>query len=400
MPENLKVYVGIPCEGWIHKSIGEILICILEDKKGYDLGFEFRQAKPIDGNRNGLVKNALNGGYDYLLMCDYDNPPTRNPLDLVELDKDVIILPTPIWKCDEYYKYRGANPIVWNVFDKIPGEDMWKGHIPDEIGLEEVDAGGTGCVLIARRVLEKVRPAFIREWDEDGIQTISSDILFCRRAKDAGFEIWAHFGYPCHHFKPTDLIQVNNTLEWRDIRHARQENKNTAAYWDEEWRNREERQIPPYDTILECLRLIEPRNGAAVRVLDFGCGRGDLLQRIRDEVPTVSAAGIDFSEEAVRICRERGLEATVGEVPEGRWDVIVSTEVLEHLDDDIAMLRRFFEHSDHVIYSVPNNCLPPGLEREHRRVYTAGQCREITPYCRHVIPVSDGDYLVVTAQRV
>jgi len=398
LSKSLKIYVGIPCEGWIHKSIGEILVYLLEDKKGYDLGFEFRQAKPIDGNRNGLVKNCLGGGFDYLLMIDYDNPPSRNPLELVELDKDVMILPTPIWKTGEYYNYRGANPIVWNVFDKLPGEDMWKNHDMQAPGLEEIDAGGTGCCLIARRVLEKVRPAFMRKWSEDGIQSVGSDILFCDRAKAAGFEIWTHYGYPCHHFKPTDLIQVNNTLEWRDIRHARAENRNTPSYWDEEWRKRPERMIPPYDTIVAHLGRIEPQNGT-IRVLDFGCGRGDLLSRIRDEVPAAVAAGIDFSAEAVRICRERGLEASIGETPVGKWDVIVCTEVLEHLDDDIAMFEAFFEHTDHVIYSVPNNCLPPGLEKEHRRVYTVGQCREITPYVREVIPVDEGNYLVVTAKK-
>jgi len=127
------------------------------------------------------------------------------------------------------------------------------------------------------------------------------------------------------------------------------------------------------------------------RTLDFGCGRGDLLAMLED------GEGMDLSEQAVKVCTERGLVASVGSIPVGHWGTIVATELLEHLDDDKAMLETFFEHTDRVIYAVPHNCLPPGLEPEHRRVYTQEYVRQITPYFK--TSWNYYDYLVVLAER-
>jgi len=69
------------------------------------------------------------------------------------------------------------------------------------------------------------------------------------------------------------------------------------------------------------------------RLLDVGCGTGANLLALRDRaVP----AGIDFSPEAVRWCRGRGLadtavaSAAALPFPEGRFDVALSCDVLCH----------------------------------------------------------------------
>jgi O-antigen chain-terminating methyltransferase len=71
-------------------------------------------------------------------------------------------------------------------------------------------------------------------------------------------------------------------------------------------------------------------------VLDIGCGRGEFLEVMREiDVP---ARGIDLSAESVAQCRDKGLEAEVADLfaflsaqPDGEFDGILSSQVVEHL---------------------------------------------------------------------
>ena len=150
----------------------------------------------------------MEGDYNYWLSIDADNPPIDNPLDLVELDKDIIGLPTPVWHFTE--KKKGERPIYWNAYDYVPEEDAYKEHLP-RTGLQKVDAIGTGCFLIARRVFEnpEMRKApFERKLLEDGRVNKGNDISFCERARGQGFEIYSHYDYPCMHFNELELNEV------------------------------------------------------------------------------------------------------------------------------------------------------------------------------------------------
>src|SRR3989304_3136115 len=131
-------------------------------------------------------------------------------------------------------------------------------------------------------------------------------------------------------------------------------------------------------------------------VLDFGCGRGDLMEYIK--ATSKSVYGIDISSSAIEIVHQRNMPGHVATVvTDSKWDIIVCTEVLEHLDNDKEMLENFFEHTDCVVYTVPENCLPPGLEKEHRRVYTERHITEITPFLKEIHVIDD--YYLVIAYR-
>jgi SAM-dependent methyltransferase len=86
--------------------------------------------------------------------------------------------------------------------------------------------------------------------------------------------------------------------------------------------------------------------GSAVRVLDAGCGTGALLSGLQRNC---RAVGIDFSELALGLCRERGagslVRGSVSTLPFGdrTFDLVVSLDVLYHdfVEDDIAALKEF-----------------------------------------------------------
>jgi SAM-dependent methyltransferase len=71
-------------------------------------------------------------------------------------------------------------------------------------------------------------------------------------------------------------------------------------------------------------------------VLDLGCGRGEALALLRDH--GIAGRGVDASARMVELCRERGVEAEVGDlfamlagVPEASLGGVVSFHVVEHL---------------------------------------------------------------------
>ena len=84
-------------------------------------------------------------------------------------------------------------------------------------------------------------------------------------------------------------------------------------------------------------------------VVDVGCGTGVLLRACRDL--GMKASGLEYSEAALAICHKRGIDARKfdieSEIPGGvRADLVVSTEVAEHLQE------RFADHFVDLLCSI------------------------------------------------
>lgn len=173
---------------------------LVATEKRYNIDMAFSSAQPITNNRNQIATRFLERGYDYLLMLDDDNVPTFNPLDFVEHDLDILGFPYPTWRA-------GSEPPL-----------QWIPQSPEDNGaILEVDWVGTGCVLIARRVLQAFadmgEPPFMDDFDARGWRTDGEDIHFCRRAKDFDFTTCLHLAHPIWHFKSVELTQLSKWLE-------------------------------------------------------------------------------------------------------------------------------------------------------------------------------------------
>lgn len=96
------------------------------------------------------------------------------------------------------------------------------------------------------------------------------------------------------------------------------------------------------------------------RILEVGCGCGDLLQVL--ERKGYQGIGIDISEEALAVAasglsggRIAVARCTPGELHE-EFDVVVASEVMEHYQDDALFLRQLGERlrdGGHLLLTVP-----------------------------------------------
>jgi len=121
-----------------------------------------------------------------------------------------------------------------------------------------------------------------------------------------------------------------------------------------------------------------PPRGA--EILDVGTSTGTNLRLLR-ELGFHHVHGIDQSPEAVRFCSEKGLgRVELGDVcalpfADGRFDLVLATDIIEHVDDDLWALRelhRVLKPGSSLLLTVPTFRLLWGLQDEvshHRRRY-------------------------------
>jgi SAM-dependent methyltransferase len=116
--------------------------------------------------------------------------------------------------------------------------------------------------------------------------------------------------------------------------------------------------LPPF---LRRLMFKKP----APRVLDFGCGFGQMLHALK-EAGITTAEGIDIEPAAIRFCRERGFVCTdAAESPEfyrecaGSFDFVLMSHVLEHFPKEqvipqLEKLKGLLKPGGALIVMVPN----------------------------------------------
>lgn len=113
------------------------------------------------------------------------------------------------------------------------------------------------------------------------------------------------------------------------------------ASWEHRWNDM--RRYGPTGRHLR--RIINDMIGALPydTVLDAGCGQGLLLSALMPLRPQARYAGVDFSDKALEVARQRapGAELSRLDITQGhldrRYDLVLCTDVVEHLkDDDVA----------------------------------------------------------------
>ena len=106
--------------------------------------------------------------------------------------------------------------------------------------------------------------------------------------------------------------------------------------------------------------LIAAAGAKGGRLLDVGCGRGDLVQAAQEL--GWDAEGLDSDPVAVASARHRGWRISLGSIagqqyPADHFDVIVMSHVIEHLADPVAVLEqchRILKPGGRLVLATPN----------------------------------------------
>ena len=180
----------------------------------------------LSKQRNRVVKQFLDGTKsDWLLLIDSDEQLSLEAFDkLLETahDKERPVVAGLVFAGFgiEGAPYPKPVPAIF--------QDAPEGFLPlykyDKNSVFEIDAAGTGCLLIHRSVLEKMRetadknqgPDWCWFWDGpvDG-NWIGEDLLFCRRIRALGFPIYVNTGAILPHQKSYWLDERHHHL-WKD----------------------------------------------------------------------------------------------------------------------------------------------------------------------------------------
>ena len=91
--------------------------------------------------------------------------------------------------------------------------------------------------------------------------------------------------------------------------------------------------------------MVKARIGRESRILEVGCSGGLLMEQLR-RAGFGQVQGIDISDDAIELCREKGLSAQVMDAQkldfaDASFDLVTASDVLEHLADDAGALREW-----------------------------------------------------------
>lgn len=147
--------------------------------------------------RNEIVQKFLATDKDVLVMVDDDVIPPKHFLQIVipitDGDFDVVAACVPIM--------RPGTVFMPNLF--VRSGDGYDPHMEAyrSEGVTEMDAVGTGCIAIARKVLadNHMKAPFRPKLHKDGTWHVGEDVNFCERAKARGYRVAADLGVWCEH---------------------------------------------------------------------------------------------------------------------------------------------------------------------------------------------------------
>ena len=185
-------------------------------------------------------------------------------------------------------------------------------------------------------------------------------------------------------------------------------NVNSKEYWDRVWQaeglhTRNEEEL--HAAILELVP-------DGVRVVDVGCGNGQLIRKLIRDRRSV-CTGVDISEVALlALRRELGittLQTTLPAIPAPgeSFAVAICSECLEHLDrpgETVAEMHRIVKEGGRLILTVPDGCIWK-KGGEHVQEFTPADAvnllrhrvREV--HLRTLIDAGGWPYLVVWGDR-
>src|ERR1044072_26072 len=110
---------------------------------------------------------------------------------------------------------------------------------------------------------------------------------------------------------------------------------NNEQHWDHAWKRHGKDGFRATSEVPELRRLVLDAVPRGTKVLDVGCGVGEMMTLLRDQ-NSCDCFGLDIAPTAVAAVVAKGMSAKTAVLPsipypDADFDVVVSTETLEHV---------------------------------------------------------------------
>ena len=113
-------------------------------------------------------------------------------------------------------------------------------------------------------------------------------------------------------------------------------------------------------TVRYDLQIIASWIDQGSKVLDLGCGEGDLLQFLKKE-KGIHGTGIESSEEKVSKCIDKGLQVLQGDIieeildyPDNAFDYVILSQTLQQVFEPHKLIKELLRVGNRIIVSFPN----------------------------------------------
>lgn len=313
----------------------------------------------ITNARNEIVEGFLKDDADYLWFVDTDMVFDPDVLERLVAVAHPVDRPIVGALCFSLQKGMNARPTIYTVRDDGKIGVRWD-YPPDKV--LEVDATGTGCLLIHRSVFEKMRgvhgdayPYF--QEASLGSLPVGEDITFCIRARALGFPIYVDTSVKVGHEK-TFVVDESVYLAQRQARFV--EPPQVPTYVVIASKNRRVELSELVASIKEAAEVIVYDNGYAPP-LDIGAAmvmaaNGQPLHRMWNDGLRVAQAAAEH----------RGHKA---------WNVAVLNDDLRIEPDFLSLLDRGLRSDDNIWIAYPDfrGALKPGEVGQFDNPQLAGQ---------------------------
>ena len=134
----------------------------------------------------------------------------------------------------------------------------------------------------------------------------------------------------------------------------------------------------PFEDLLKLVRV-----RAGLRVIDLGCGTGELTRRLADTLPDSHVLGIDSSEEMLgkaAVLVRPGLEFRRQRIEEacGQWDLLFSNAAIQWVPDHASLIPRLLG------LLAPGGQIVIQVPKGHPSLGVAGEVAKQAPFASHL----------------
>lgn len=215
---NKVICIGIPC------FIG-VDYQVLEDymRLAYHLGRrcpEYNFQLAIKGKseqfraRIAIVKAAIQYGADYILMLDDDhiidlgkNTGPTNAFDLPIILAHHLEKNPEIGIVGALYYQRGGDCYPVIMQENNNGQPFFLHNCEVSGRLQKVDVTGGGCMMLRTSIFDKIdEPWFSPEYE------FGTDIQICKKAREAGFQVWCDTSLEIGHLRTEKEIVSSKSI--------------------------------------------------------------------------------------------------------------------------------------------------------------------------------------------